>query len=73
MYSITVYNIFNVIPTILGLLSFNIFIKFGNIVFIELLNYGLSIFDCILNNNYYAASVFYFIEPYKTTLPNNLD
>ena len=63
IYSIESYRIFSVIPTILGFVSFNILIKLGKISFKPAWNYGLSIFACTLNNNYYAASVFYLIDP----------
>lgn len=58
-----VYNIFNVIPTIFGFVSLSILIKLGIRVFIEDWNSGLSIFDWILNSNYSAVFVFYFIDP----------
>lgn len=58
-----VYKIFNVIPTILGLLSLSILIKLGIRSLIEAWYSGLSILDWTLNNNYSAVFVFYFIEP----------
>ena len=73
MHSMTVYKIFKVIPTILGLLSLSILIKLGKMVLIDDWTSCLSMLDWILNSSSSAASVFYLMEPSRTTFPKNFD
>ena len=71
--SIVSSNIFSVVPTIFGLLSFSIFIKLGSNCFIDDWKSGLSLHDCTLKRSYSAASLFSFKLPSNNMLPNTFD